>query len=492
MDPLVSIDPRTMKPAGQVPMTPVDEIPATMDRARKAFSSWASLEPQDRKSRLKTFKHVVLDRGEDIAHTVSSETGKPIEDAYSTDVLPALVVIDHYLRHGDRYLRRRRGSSWPFISTRAWTEYHPRGVAAVISPWNYPFFLPMIATFTALSAGCSVVLKPSEVTPLSGQVFADLAAAAGLPADLIQVVHGHGQLGAALVDGGADIVAFTGSTSVGKKVAAQAARSLTPVVLELGGNDAMVVLEDANVAQAARAAIWGGMVNAGQTCVSVERVYVVDAIYDSFCDEITARFDSVAAASNDRREIGPIIHPPQIETIERHVQDAVAKGAHIVKGGRRIEGTDGIYFEPTLMVDVDHSMEIMNEETFGPILPVMRVPDAATAVTLVNDSRFGLHGSVWTTDKKRGEETASAIQSGTVAINDVAVNFITPTISFGGIGDSGFGSNFGPDGIRAYCHSRSITDTRLPWSTLAILGARFPRRRGMRYWRILARSTFRW
>lgn len=492
MERIVSMDPRTGEPAGEVPATPVEEVGVVMDRSRKAFAHWSTLPIKDRQALLRRFKRVVLDRGVEIAEIVRSETGKPIEDAYSTDVMPAMVVMDHYLRNGARYLKDRRASSWPFITTRSWTEYHPRGVAAVISPWNYPFFLPMIATFTALSAGCSVVLKPSEVTPLSGQLFVDLSADAGLPSDLIQVVHGTGDVGSALIDAGPDIIAFTGSTAVGKKVAEQAARDLIPVVLELGGNDAMVVLDDADITEAAKGAIWGGMVNAGQACVSVERIYAVDAIYDGFVAELTGRFDSVTAATGDRREIGPIIHPPQVGIIERHVADAVSRGARVVRGGNRVDGAAAVYFEPTLLVDVDHSMAIMNEETFGPVLPVMRVPDDATAVALANDSRFGLHGSVWTTNRKRGAETASAIRSGTVAVNDVIVNFITPSMPFGGIGDSGSGTNFGPDGIRAYCYHRSITSTRLPWSTLGLLGARFPRRRGMRYWRTLARLLFRW
>ena len=190
--------------------------------------------------------------------------------------------MDYYIRNAEKLLRPRRGSSWPFVSTKGWTEYHPRGVAGIITPWNYPFFLAMIPTITALSAGCSVVLKPSEITPLTGQLFATLADRAGLPSDLVQVIHGDGSTGAALAESSIDVLAFTGSTRVGKQVAAEAAKRLTPVILELGGNDAMVVLEDADLKQTARAALWAGMLNAGQACIAVERLYVVDSVYDEF------------------------------------------------------------------------------------------------------------------------------------------------------------------------------------------------------------------
>jgi acyl-CoA reductase-like NAD-dependent aldehyde dehydrogenase len=434
---------------------------------------------------------VTLDQGRHIADVVRSETGKDLSEAYAFDVMTSLTVMDHYIRKAHRYLRTRRGSSWPFVTTRAWTEYHPRGVAAIISPWNYPFFLPAISTVTALAAGCSVVLKPSEVTPLTGQLFADLAREAGLPNDLVQVIHGQGDTGAALATSRVGIVAFTGSTRVGKLVAVEAAENMTPVVLELGGVDAMVVLEDADIGQAAKAAVWGSMTNAGQMCTSVERLYVVDAVYDEFLSRVQSEFDSVAAGTGDNRDIGPIIFEPQLGIIERHVADAVAKGATVVRGGRRAATPAGIYYEPTLLTNIDHTMLVTRDETFGPVLPIRRVADAAEALAMVNDSSYGLHGSVWSSDRKRAERFASRMESGTVAINDVAVNFVLPTVSFAGIKDSGHGGVFGPDGLKEFCYPKSITEPRLPWPTTRLLGAWFPRRRGVRYWRALANLLFR-
>lgn len=489
---LVSYDPRTGLPVGDVEITPTSQVSNVVERSRKAFAEWSCLSHAERRAHLRQFKKVVLDDGEHIAETIRSETGKAAEEAYGTDVLTALSVLDFYLRNAEKILAPRRGGSWPYLSTKGWTEYHPRGVAGIISPNNYPFFLAMIPLATALSAGCSVVLKPSEITPLTGQLFAELAHKAGLPEDLVQVIHGGGDVGAALIDAPIDVLAFTGSTDVGKAVAAHAAAKLIPVVLELGGNDAMVVLEDADLEEAARGAVWGGMLNGGQACTAVERCYVVDEVYDEFLSEVLTAFDRVAAGTNDKRDIGPFIHSPQIEIVEEHVRDAVAKGAKVVLGGQRPSTPSGTYYEPTLLVDVDHSMTITQDETFGPILPVIRVRDGAEALQLANDSRFGLHGSVWTKDRARGAQFASQMNSGTVAVNDVAVNFIIPTVSFGGIGDSGYGSNFGEDGIRTtFCYPKSITTARLPRATTRLLGAWQPRR-GLAYWKAIARVLFRW
>ena len=234
------------------------------------------------------------------------------------------------------------------------------------------------------------------------------------------------------------------------------------------------------------------MLNGGQACTAVERLYVVDAIYDEFMAKLEGLFHLVAAGTGDKREIGAIIHSPQLEIIESHVSDAVSKGAKVLRGGRRADTETGLYYEPTLMVDVDHSMTIVKDETFGPILPVVRVSDEAEALRLANDTRFGLHGSVWTKDKQRGARFASQMASGTVAVNDVVVNFIVPTVSFGGIGDSGYGSNFGEDGIRTtFCFPKSITSARLPVATTKLLGAWQPGR-GIRYWKAIAQVLFRW
>lgn len=490
-DRLVSHDPRTGQPVGDVARTPAAEVASVVERSRKAFHVWSGLSFDDRKDHLLRFKRLILDRGEEIARTVSVETGKAIVDSYPLDVITTLNTLDHYARNAKRYLEPRKAKTWPYVSTKAWTLFQPRGVAGVISPWNYPFFLSMIPTATALAAGCSVVLKPSEKTPLTGQLLGELAAESGLPPDLVQVVQGEADVGEAIIEN-VDVVAFIGSTAVGRKVAESAARRLIPAILELGGKDPIVVLDDANLRQAARAAVWSGMLNAGQTCVSVERVYVLDSVYDDFMVELADAVNGVDAASDTKRDIGPLIDQGQFEKVSRQVDDAVANGASVLHGGKPVHGNGGYYMAPTVLTGVDHSMSIMQEETFGPVISVMRVPDEDTAVSLANDTRYGLHATVWSKNRSRAARVASRIDSGTVAINDAAMNFVMPTLPFGGANDSGLGVAFGPEGIRAYCTAKGITAARFGVPTTAILGARFPRRRSLTYWKALARALFRW
>jgi betaine-aldehyde dehydrogenase len=274
-------------------------------------------------------------------------------------------------------------------------------------------------------------------------------------------------------------------------VAIAAAERLTPVVLELGGKDAVIVLEDANLDWAARAAVSIGVLNAGQTCVGVERVYVVDAVHDRFLDKAAAAIGKLTVATGDRHDIGPLVLPSQADVIERQVRDAVARGARLVHGGSRLDTAHGVYFEPTLLADVDHGMEIMREETFGPVVCVMRVSDEAEALRLANDSRYGLHGSVWTRNKRRGARVAARMDTGTVAVNDHLINFFVPSIPLGGVADSGLGSHLGEDGLKSFATQKAITSARLA-PTTRLMGGWLPRRVGPRYWKLLARGLFGW
>ncbi len=486
MEEIVSYSPRTGAEVGRVPAATPDQVHAAAGRARKAFIDWPAPSHGERRHHLGDLKGVLVANAGRIAETVATETGKHRDDAMVTEVSVAGAITDYLVRRAGHILGRERRSGMPFVNSKAWVEYHPHGVAGVISPWNYPFSLPFGPVVNALAAGCTVVLKPSEVTPLSGQLVADLIEEAGFPSGVIQVVHGAADVGAAVVEA-ADVVSFTGSPAVARKVAAKAAETLTPVVLELGGKDAMVVLEDANLKRAARAAVWGGLVNAGQTCISVERVYVVGAVYDRFLDELRSALEPMNAGAGDRGDIGPIIHPPQLDIIERHVADAVAKGATVVTGGKRVPGP-GMFFEPTLLVDVDHTMDVMRDETFGPVLAVMRVPGEEAALELANDSRYGLHGSVWTRDKERGQRVASRMDTGTVAINDCLVNYGMIDLPFGGVGDSGYGASNGPEGLRSFCYPKAVSQAKLSlrrelwW---------YPRRGGRRLWRTFARLATR-
>lgn len=482
--------PLTGEIAGTVAVTEPDAVAAVVATSREAFTAWGSMSHAERKPYLRAFAKTVLRSMDKIADVVVSETGKDRGDVLA-EVTAGLTALDFFTRKAGNLLRVKKGTSWPYVITKGWTEYHPLGVAGVISPWNYPFYLPLLSATQALSAGCTVVIKPSEVTPLSGQLIQDLAIKAGIPAGVVQVIHGDGATGAALVNADTDIIAFTGSPAVGKKIAAVAAATLKPVLLELGGKDAQIVLEDADVKTAAQAAVTFGVFNAGQMCVGIERVYVVADVYDEFMKEATKAISRVAAATGDRRDIGPLISPPQIDIIETQLEDAVNRGATVVAGGARIETDHGIYFEPTLVENVDHSMTLMKEETFGPIVPVMRAANEAEALSLANDSDYGLHGSVWTRDRKRGAAVAGKMKTGSIAVNDHVVNFIFPSIKLGGIGDSGLGGQLGEEGIKAFSIHRSITSARFK-PTTRLLGAWLPRRVKPRHWKRLAHLLFGW
>jgi succinate-semialdehyde dehydrogenase/glutarate-semialdehyde dehydrogenase len=357
-------------------------------------------------------------------------------------------------------------------------------VVGVISPWNYPFFLAWNPVIHAIAAGCTVVVKPSEVTATVGEALAELFGNAGLPDGVVEVVHGGADVGAAIVEG-VDMVSFTGSPATGRKVAAAAAERLVPAVLELGGKDAMVVLDDADVRRAARAAVWGSMVNAGQTCVAVERVYAVSSIHDRFLAEVLDLVDKLSAGSGDTTDIGPISHAPQVTVIQRHLTEASEAGARIVRGGDRHDAALGCaWIEPTVVVGVDHTMALMREETFGPVLAVMRVPNEAAALELANDSPFGLHGSVWSQDERRAIDFAKRMRTGSVAVNDVLANIYIPSLPFGGVGESGYGSNVGPEGLRAFCYQQTITSNRI---TLPREVWWYPRRFGSRGWKRIIR-----
>ncbi|MFY9792097.1 MAG: aldehyde dehydrogenase family protein [Candidatus Sulfotelmatobacter sp.] len=446
-----SVNPATGEVLRELECASESEVCVAVARAQAAQASWAAIGVRSRIAILREFQHRLHEKKSEIAEAITREAGKPVVEALTTEVLVVLdaarFLIDHAYRllrdeplpHGNLATKLKRG-----LLVR-----EPYGVVGIISPWNYPFSIPATETLAALAAGNAVVLKPSEVTSLAALELRSLLVAAGVPADIFQVVVGDGATGAALIHAPIDKLVFTGSVATGKRIATAAAERLLPVVLELGGKDPMVVLDDADLDVASSAAVWGAFMNAGQTCLSVERCYVHRNLYDAFlkaCVEKTKKL-RVGCGIDPATDVGPMIHEQQLRIVETHVEDAVARGARVLVGGSRLAELGRNFYKPTVLAGVTHEMRIMREETFGPVLPVAAFDDDDQAVRLANDSEFGLAASVWTRDRLRGERLARPIQAGTVLVNDVISCFGISEAPHGGVKSSGIGRSHGRFGL---------------------------------------------
>lgn len=451
---------------GELAVTPSEEMPRRVARARSVQEGWASLDPKDRFRRLKGLVDAVGSRAREIEETIVAETGKPRAEAL-VEVVTILDLLRFYVKEAPAFLESRKVSPGWLLWKRAFILREPLGVVGIISPWNYPFILSMTPVLTALFGGNGVILKPSEYTPYSGLLAEDLARDAGLPDGLVQVVIGTGTTGEALVRSGVDKVVFTGGSWTGRKVLAAAADSLTPVVLELGGKDAAIVLEDANLKRAARGVVWGAFQNAGQTCIAVERVFVVEEIFDAFLRELLGEVKKITAGCTVGVDMGPMVVPEQLRKVEEQLQEAVAKGAKVVAGGHLADPASNV-FHPTVITDAAIGSELLTEETFGPLLPVVRVKDVEEAIRRTNESVFGLSASVWTSNKARGVEVARRLRVGGVSVNDALATYSMPGLPFGGVGESGFGRTRGVEGLREVTRTKSVVVDRLglkrePW-----------------------------
>ncbi|KKO60775.1 aldehyde dehydrogenase family protein, partial [Mycolicibacterium obuense] len=395
----------------------------------------------------------------EIEELLIAETGKSATDA-AQEVPLILMILSYYVRTMEKALAPDpRPAALPFLSIKKIeVHYRPRAVVGIIAPWNYPVANALMDAIGALAAGCAVLLKPSERTPLTAELLLRGWLDSGAP-DVLALAQGAREVSEAVIDN-SDYVQFTGSSATGAKVAERAARRLIPVSLELGGKDPMIVLEDADVELAAHAAVWGAMFNAGQTCVSVERVYVLEPVYDQFVDAVVRDVKNLQMGAGDGHHFGAMIDDSQVAVTERHVADALAKGARALTGGTRRPGP-GSFYEPTVLVDVDHSMAAMTEETFGPTLPIMKVSSVAEAVRLANDSPYGLSAAVFSRDVERAKEVALQLDCGGVNINDVISNLMCTTAPMGGWKTSGIGARFGgPEGLRKYCRIETVVSPR--------------------------------
>jgi len=461
-----SIDPATGEVIARFEVTSASEVPRIVERARRVQPEWAKKPIGERCAQLRRLGEVLYARRLELAELVMRETGKPRLEALLTDVLMSVETAHYYAAHAARLLRPERVPHHnPAVKAKSgWIQYEPYGVIGVISPWNYPLAIPLGQIAPAVVAGNAVVLKPSELTPWCGALGEELFAQAGFPAGLVQVIQGGGDVGGALVEAAPDKMVFTGSVATGKQVAEACARRLIPSVLELGGKDAMIVLADADVEVASSAAVWGSFTNCGQACLSVERIYVERPVAETFsrrCVEKTRRL-KLGPGSDPDTEVGPMIRISQVERVEEQLRDAVARGARILAGGRRRPDLGPCYFEPTVVADVDHTMRLMQEETFGPVLALRAVESAQEAVALANDSRFGLAASIWTRDARRGRELAGRINAGAVMVNDVASYYGICEAPHGGRGASGWGRAHSRFGLLETVQVKYVDVDRLP------------------------------
>ncbi|MCL5288011.1 MAG: aldehyde dehydrogenase family protein, partial [Acidobacteria bacterium] len=463
---LESIDPSNGEVIARFEMTPPADVSGVLARARMAQQEWARSPLRERCALLRRLRDVLFARRLEIAEVITREVGKPRVESLLSEVMLILDTADYYARKAPRMLRPERvpHHSLAVKAKSGWLQYEPWGVIGVISPWNYPVSIPFGVLIPAIVAGNAVVLKPSELTPWCGALVGELFEQAGLPPGVLQVIQGKGDVGAALVEAGPDKVVFTGSVATGRRVAEACARKLIPCVLELGGKDAMLVLADADLDIASSAAVWGSFTNCGQACLSVERIYVEKSVAEKFTQLCVTKTQKlkVGAGLDPDTEIGPMIRSGQVVRVEEQLRDAVAKGARVLTGGARRSDLGDCFFAPTVVTGVDHSMSLMQEETFGPVMAICPVADADEAVHLANDSQFGLGATVWTRDARRGREIATQLKVGTVMVNDVASYFVVCEAPHGGRGASGWGRTHSKLGLRALVQVKYVDVDRLP------------------------------
>ena len=451
-----SVNPATGELVASFPIDGQAEVRAAVERARRAAQWWRELGYDGRKRRLRAWRSLIATRMDEFAELIHRENGKPVFDAVA-ELSIAVEHLDWASGAAERVLGRRTVKSGLLaMNHKATVEYLPYGVVGVIGPWNYPVHTPMGSISYALAAGNAVVFKPSEYTPAIGKWLVDSFTEAVPEQPVFQLVTGYGETGNALCTAGVDKLAFTGSTATGKKVMAACSANLTPVVIECGGKDALIVAEDADLDLAADAAVWGGLSNAGQTCAGVERVYAVESVYDAFVAKVAEQARKLRAGGDDGASYGPITMPSQLDVIRRHIDAAIADGGHAIVGGP--ESVQGPFVQPVVLTDVPDSSEAVREETFGPTVTVSKVRDVDEAIRRANDSSYGLGAAVFS--KGNGREIADRISAGCISINSAITYAVVPELPFGGVRDSGFGRIHGADGLREFAWPQSVTSVK--------------------------------
>ena len=483
---IISYNPATGEEVGRVEQTSDADLRAAVDRSREAFHKWKTTPFRERRGLVMRARDVILAELDEIARLISAESGKPFGEAIAMEISPVLDLMQYFARKAERMLRPKRINIGLYATLGRYSKvvYHPLGVVGIIPAWNYPFSIPLGEATMALMAGNSVVIKPSELTPLVGLKISEIFERAGAPADLVQVVTGDGRTGAALVDTAPDKIMFTGSVATGKKIAAAAAKNLTSVVLELGGKDPMIVFDDANLELAAGAAVWGAFCNSGQSCSSVERLYVQEGAAEELTKLIVAKTRELKQGSGDREDVsvGAMSSERQTQIVEDHVEEFRRAGAKIETGGQRAiqnpkSKIENLFYEPTVITGATNDMRPMQEETFGPTLPIATFKTEAEAIRLANDSEFGLTASVWTRDYDKGRRVAQKIEAGSVCVNEVLYTHGIGQTPWGGFKNSGRGRTHGREGLMELVQPQHIHVNRfailpdawwMPYSSTAV------------------------
>ncbi len=454
---------------GEVPAMDAAEVSARLDRARLAQREWKKTSFAERRRVLRRLLDTILDRADELCRMLSAEAGKTLQNAMMGEIFPVCEKLRYTLRSGEDDLRSEKISSGMLLHKTATIEFHPLGVIGVICPWNFPLQNILGPMIPALFSGNAVLCKVSEWSSFSAPriqaLLDEVLSSCGHSPDLVQILTGFGETGAALVRSGVDKIVFTGSVPNGRRVLEGSVQNLTPVVLELGGKDPLIVCDDADLSQSVAGALAGVFICSGQMCLAAERIYVMDGIYDRFIERVVEearalRQGDPLAGNGADIDVGAMTMPHQVDIVEHLVADAVQKGAKVLVGGGRRPG--GNFFQPTVLIDVDHSMAIMREETFGPVMAIMRVRDDEHAIELANDSVFGLGSTVFSKDQARARRLADRLIAGSTCINDYGLAYMVQGLPFGGVRQSGFGRLNGREGLRACCNAKAVVGDRFP------------------------------
>lgn len=457
-----SINPATLEPVGEVCLASSKECREAVQAAKSAFYIWKDVDLEEKKKIFQRAKKILLRRSNETARLITNEKGSPLVESLSVEILGALDALDYYRQNMHKPLKTKKMKHHVVLFFHKKSSFHfqPLGVTLIISPWNFPFLIPFYDVLSSLAAGNTVILRPSTSTPLAALLLGEIFMEAGIPPGVLNIVNCKVPLAEEMISN-PDIqtIMFTGSVPTGKRIMELASRNLANIVLELGGKDPMIVLKDADLERASKGAVWAGFMNSGQSCGSVERVYVSREIAEEFIERVLSLTEKLKVGHPLEPEVdmGPMTTLRQLEVVEEHIEDAKGKGARVLYGGKRIKDLPGYFLQPTILSEVNHSMKVMQDETFGPVLPIMTFFDPEEAVSLANDCRYGLTASIWTSDKKMASWMAEKIEAGSVTVNDHMFSFVEPGAIWGGIKQTGLGHSHGPFGLRELVNIKFIS-----------------------------------